>query len=153
LVTQTDHAVGELLAWLDDQGLAGDTIVVYTSDHGEFAGEHGIMEKAPGICSDAVTRIPFIWRWPGRIKAGHVAEEIVETVDFAPTLCALAGLEPLQTADGVVATPLLRGEAGPLHRVGVTEFAWSKSVRRGRYRYVHYPRDMFAAEYPDGFGE
>jgi choline-sulfatase/uncharacterized sulfatase len=152
-VSHVDHAVGELIDWLDAQGLGEETIVVYSSDHGDYACEHGIMEKAPGICSDAITRIPMIWRWPGQFEAGHVADEIVETVDLANTLCRLAGLEPLETADGGDLSPLLRGGRGELHRIGVTEFAWSKSVRRGNYRLVWYPREMFGEEYPDGFGE
>jgi len=153
-VTQVDHAVGEMLTWLEEKGLDEDTIVIYATDHGDYACEHGIMEKAPGICSDAITRIPFIWRWPGRFRAGHVAPEIVETVDLSTTLCALAGLDPLQTSDGKNLSHLLRGESGEVHEIGVTEFAWSKSVRKGSYRYVYYPPGMFPEEYPDGgFGE
>ncbi len=152
-VSHVDHAVGELLDWLKANGLEEDTIVVYSSDHGDYACEHGIMEKAPGICADAITRIPCIWRWPGRFPAGRVAEEIVETVDFVPTICALAGLDPMETTDGKDISHLLTGGRGEVHRVGVTEFAWSKSVRKGQYRLVWYPRDMFPDEYPDGFGE
>ena len=152
-VSHVDHAVGEMLDGLRALGLEEDTIVVYASDHGDYACEHGIMEKAPGICADAITRVPFIWRWPGRFSAGHVAREIVEAVDLANTLCGLSGLAPLETADGQDIGHLLRGEAGEVHRIGVTEFAWSKSVRQGKYRLVYYPPEMFAAEYPDGFGE
>ena len=57
-VSHVDHAVGEFLQFLDDAGLADDTIVVYSSDHGDYAAEFGIMEKAPGICSDATRRDP-----------------------------------------------------------------------------------------------
>jgi choline-sulfatase/uncharacterized sulfatase len=111
------------------------------------------MEKAPGVCSDAITRIPFIWRWQGHFTAAHVAREIVETVDLSATICSLAGLDPLQTSDGRDLTKLLHGQHEIVHRVGVTEFAWSKSIRKDRFRYVHYPVDMFSDEYPDGFGE
>ncbi|MHC4982878.1 MAG: sulfatase family protein [Planctomycetota bacterium] len=152
-VSHVDHAVGELMAFLDEAGLAESTIVIYTSDHGDYACEQGQIEKAPGICSDAITRIPMIWRLPGRFKAACVAEEIVETVDMVPTLCALAGLEGLQTADGKDISHLLRGEGGEVHRVGVTEFAFSKSVRKGKWRLVYYPREFFADECPEGFGE
>ncbi len=152
-VSHVDHAVGELLAHLEESGLEEDTIVVYSSDHGDYACEHGIMEKAPGICSDAITRIPMIWRWPGRLKAGRLAKEIVEAVDMVNTLSALAGLDPLETADGKDISRLLRGETGEVHEIGVTEFAWSKSVRKGRWRLVYYPREFFADEHPDGFGE
>ena len=152
-VSHVDHAVGELLDWLRGNNLDEDTIVLYTSDHGDYACEHGIMEKAPGICSDAITRVPFIWRWAGHLRAGHTAEEIVELVDIANTLCTLAGIDPMETADGKDISHLLQGEDGRVHRIGVTEFPWSRSVRRGKYRYVYYPPDMFPEEYPEGFGE
>ena len=158
-VSQMDHAVGEVVDWLDEHGLADDTIVVYGADHGDYGCEHGVMEKAPGICGDAITRIPFMWRWPGQFKAGHVADEIVETVDVSATLCALTGLDPFETSDGKDLSPLLRGEHVELHRVGVTECPWSKSVRKGKWRYVHYVPEMFPPEKfgdlaPDGpFGE
>lgn len=152
-ISHVDHAVGELLNWLRQSDLDENTIVIYSSDHGDYACEHGILEKAPGICSDAITRIPWIWRWPGKLEAGHEASEIVETVDMVNTLCALTGIDPLETADGKDISHLLHGENGEVHRVGVTEFAWSKSLRRGKYRLVYYPPEMFPEDYPDGFGE
>jgi len=152
-VSHVDHAVGELLDWLRAKGLEEDTIVIYSSDHGDYACEHGIMEKAPGICADAITRIPWLWRWPGHLKRGHVVSAIVETVDFVNTICALAGLDLLETSDGKDLSPLLRGEAAEGHRIGVTEFAFSKSLRRGSHRLVWYPHDYFKDDYPDGFGE
>jgi choline-sulfatase/uncharacterized sulfatase len=152
-ISQVDHSVGQILTFLQESGLAEDTVVIYSADHGEYACEHGIIEKAPGICSDAVTRVPYIWWAPGRFKAGHVAEEIVETVDMSTTLCSLAGIDPMETSDGRDISYLLQGESGEVHSIGVTEFAWSKSVRKERFRYVYYPGEMFAARYPDGFGE
>jgi arylsulfatase A-like enzyme len=152
-VSHVDHAVGELLDWLDSHNMSEDTIVIYSSDHGDYACEHGIMEKAPGICSDAITRIPMIWRWANNFEAGHVAKEIVETVDLANTLCALSGLDGMETVDGKDISHLLSGKSGEVRTIGVTEFSWSKSVRKGNLRLVYYPQDMFADEYPDGFGE
>lgn len=152
-VSQVDHTVGELVQWLDDTGLGEDTIVVYSSDHGDYATEHGAMEKAPGICHDAITRIPYIWRWPGQFKQGHVAKELVESVDVPATLSLLCGLPELETADGRDIRPLLNGEHAPVRDVAVTEFAWSKSLRKGDWRLVWYPKDAFADQYPDGFGQ
>lgn len=153
-VSMVDHAVGQVLEALRQSGLAEDTIVVYTADHGDYACEHGNMEKAPGICSDAITRVPCIWWGPGRLAAGRVADELVEAVDVCGTLAALAGLEAMETSDGREYSHLLTGGRGALREIAVTEFAWSKSVRRGCYRYVYYPREYYAAEgYPDGFGE
>ena len=152
-VSQIDHSVGLMLDFLRESGLAENTVVIYSSDHGDYACEHGVMEKAPGICSDAITRVPHIWWAPGRVRAGHVADEIVESVDLTATLCAVAGLDPLETSDGRDISHLLRGEGGAVHRVGVTEFAWSKSVRKGKWRFVYYPPEMHKDQYPDGFGE
>jgi len=152
-VSQVDHAVGQILEFLRTSGLGENTLVVYSSDHGDYACEHGLMEKAPGICHDAITRIPATAWWPGHVKAGYVANEIVETVDWSNTFCALAGVEPMETSDGRDISRLLTGEHAEVHRVGVTEFAWSKSLRKGKYRLVYYPREMFPKEYPDGFGE
>ncbi len=152
-VSQVDHAVGRMVQALRDSGLAENTIVIYSADHGDYACEHGIMEKAPGICHDAISRIPFIWWAPGRIAAGHAAPEIVESVDVSATVCALAGTKPLATSDGRDLSALLKGGSGEVRRAGVTEFAWGKSLRKGEFRFVFYPRDMFPKEYPDGFGE
>lgn len=152
-ISHVDHAVGELVEWLDANGLGDDTIIVYSSDHGDYAAEHGIMEKAPGIGHDAITRVPSIWRWPGRFKAGHVALELVESVDVAATLPRLCGLPALESADGCELGGLLEGGAGEVRSVAVTEFAWSRSVRKGDWRLVWYPRDMFAEAYPEGFGQ
>ena len=152
-VSQVDAAVGRLLDYLRDNSLDENTIVVYTSDHGDYATEHGIMEKAPGICSDAITRAPLIFRAPGRIQAGVVVHEVVELVDISNTFCALAGIDLMETSDGREFSGLLAGETAEHGRIGVTEFAWSKSLRKGNYRLVHYPRAFFPEEYPDGFGE
>jgi arylsulfatase len=152
-ISHVDHSVGELLDWLEKSGLSENTIVIYSSDHGDYACEHGNMEKAPGICSDAITRVPMIWRWPGKFCSGHVAYEMVEAVDMANTLCSLAGIEEMETADGKNISHLLMGKTGEVRKIGVTEFAWSKSLRKGKYRFVYYPREMFADEYPEGFGE
>lgn len=152
-ISMMDHAVGELMTFLKEQGLDEDTIVVYSADHGDYACEHGVLEKAPGICSDAITRIPMIWKYPKHIKADHICHEIAETVDVSTTLCQLAEVEPLLTSDGQDLSQLLQGKGQAVHNIGVTEFAWSKSIRKGDFRLVYYPPEMFQKEYPQGFGE
>lgn len=152
-ISMVDHSVGLLMEHLKALGLEEDTIVVYSADHGDYACEHGVIEKAPGICSDAITRIPYIWKFPGTVQAEQSQAAIAESVDVVPTLCRLAGLPQLETADGKDITGLLKGGSEVVHEIGVTEFAWSKSVRKGDWRYVYYPREMFATEYPEGFGE
>jgi choline-sulfatase/uncharacterized sulfatase len=152
-ISHVDYAVGELMDFADSHGMAENTIIIYTTDHGDYAAEHGIMEKAPGICHDAITRIPYIWRWPNHFKAGHVASELVETVDLSATLCALCDVPTIETSDGKDISLLLNGGAGEVRDIAVTEFAWSKSVRKGDWRFVYYPSEMFKDEYPYGFGE
>lgn len=152
-ISQCDHAVGQMIDCLDALGVAENTIVIYTSDHGDYACEHGIMEKAPGICSDAITRIPMIWRWPGHIPANRKSDGIIEAIDLSQSICALAELPAMVAADGENMSDLLTGKTDDGKRVGVTEFAWSKSIRKGKYRMVYYPRTMFPDQHPDGFGE
>ena len=108
-VSQVDAAVGRLLDHLRTSDLARDTIVVYTSDHGDYATEHGIMEKAPGICSDAITRVPLIFWAPSRIDAAGTVSETVELVDISNTLCSLAGIDLMETSDGRDITRLAGG--------------------------------------------
>jgi len=143
-VSEVDDLVGQVLDFLDAEGLREDTIVIYCADHGDFAAEHGFPEKAPGISYDAITRVPFVWSWPGRIKEGTVVEELVETVDFLPTLCALLGADPPDTADGLDVSGYLTGNrTGPVREYAVTENPWTKSVRTEDGKLTIYPADFF----------
>jgi len=153
-ISQVDHAVGQTMAFLAERGLLEDTIVIYTADHGDYACEHGVPEKAPGICGDAICRVPSIWHWQGRFKEGHVTDAVIQNVDLAPTLLSLLGLPPMPTVDGEDIRPLLEGRDAPVRAFGVTEHAWSKALLKGNWRLVYYPRRMFADDF-DGkeFGE
>lgn len=143
-VSQMDDVFGRLVQALRDRGLYDNTVIVYSSDHGGYHTIHGMPEKAPGICSDAVCRIPMLWRVPDVTEAGHVSDQLVETVDAAPTLCAVCGIPPMETTDGKDVSALLRGGTDPVRDVAVTENPWSKSMRWGRWRFVHYQREMWA---------
>lgn len=142
-ITHMDHAVGQLLDYLDSTGLAENTIVVYNADHGGYMSQFGIREKAPGICSEAVCRVPFLWRVPGVTKAGTLNGALVENVDLAPTIAALAGLPPMPTADGKDISALLAGGDGAVREIAVTEHPHSKAMRWKNWRFVHYQEDMF----------
>jgi len=145
-ITQVDYALGQLLDHLDRSGLAENTIVIYGSDHGAYSGTYGVPEKAPGICSEAVCRVPYVWRVPGITPAGHVSRQLVENIDLAPTIAALCGLAAMETVDGKDITGLLKGESKPVRSVAVTEHPWSKAVRWEDWRFVHYQREMFGGE-------
>lgn len=99
-----DHRVGEILARLEDDGLADDTVVVYIGDHGDG------LPRAKRWLYDSGLRIPMIVRWPGHLDAGSVDESLVSGVDLAPTLLALAGVAVPDYMQGRV---LLGPDAGP----------------------------------------
>ena len=145
-ITHMDHAVGLLLDYLDEKGLAENTIVVFNADHGGYMAQFGIHEKAPGICSDAVCRVPCLWRVPGVTKGGTVSRALVENVDIAPTIAALAGLRPMPTADGQDITALLRGGGEPVREIAVTEHPHTRAMVWKQWRFVHYPVEMFGED-------
>src|SRR3546814_21151445 len=85
-----DESVGRVLDFRDKEGRADNTIVVYTSDNGEFLGEHGFYDKRQML--EPSIRVPMLLRWPDRIRAGQVNDEdMVLNIDVAPTLLDLAG--------------------------------------------------------------
>lgn len=151
-IAQVDYSIGLVMQYLEKNKLLENTIVVYSTDHGEFACEHGMMEKQPGICSDAVTRIPMIWHWKNHFNAGSKVSEIVQTIDYSKTICALTGVKDMITSDGKDISDLLYGKIHPINKIGLTESAWTKSVRKGKYRFVNYVKELFE-EYPEGFYE
>lgn len=89
-IQSIDDSVGRLLDWLDAQGLADDTIVIYTSDQGFFLGEHGWFDKR--FMYEESFRMPFLIRYPRAIAAGSVCRDLVCNVDFAPSFLDYAGL-------------------------------------------------------------
>lgn len=142
-ITQIDDVFGILIQELKNRQLYDNTIIIYHSDHGCYHGIHGIVEKAPGICSDAVCRVPMIWRVPGLTQSDSISEQLVELVDVADTLTAICDLPAMTTTDGRSLKGLLAGTNEPVREVAVTENPWSKSIRFGDWRLVHYQPQMF----------
>jgi uncharacterized sulfatase len=95
-----DKYIGEILNNLERLGLADNTIVVFTTDHGHFFGQHGLIAKGPFHYEDMI-RLPFICRWPGHIPEGKVSEALQSLVDLPPTLMSLAGVEVPRYMTGV----------------------------------------------------
>lgn len=145
-VTQIDDVFGQLLDYLEEKNLLENTIVVYGSDHGCYHGLQGIAEKAPGICSENVCRVPMIWYVPDSEASGKVSPLLVENVDITPTLTSLCRLPELESADGCDLSPLLYGDDNPLRTLAATENVWSKSIRWEHWRFVHYQRGMFQGD-------
>lgn len=111
-VAALDRELGRLLAALDARGLADNTIVVYTSDHGDMLWSHGSqMKQQPW---DESVHIPFALRWPGHIPAGSLRDGCLSLVDLAPTLLTLLGVEPPAAMQGGELSPAMLGDApGP----------------------------------------
>lgn len=140
MISELDHHVGRLMDYLNQSGQKDNTIVVFTSDHGEWLGEHLAYGKGyPG--HDPVSRVPFVIRWPEGIRRpGAVVSDIVEAVDVVPTLLDCAGIQIPSYLQGESLYPALVGEA----RVGKgtalmeetkRDRSW-KSLRGERYRYI-----------------
>jgi arylsulfatase len=108
MVTLVDDEVGRILDALEAEGLADDTVVVFTSDHGEMLGDHQLMLKGP-FHYDCAVRVPLIVRWPGRFAPARRAE-LVQWVDLGPTFLDLAGLAPSPRHQGASLRGLLTGE-------------------------------------------
>ncbi len=94
VVALIDHQVGRLLDRLDALGVAEETLVVYTSDHGDLCGGHGMIDKHY-VMYDDVMRVPLLLRWPGRLPAGRTVDTLLTAaLDLAATFCVAAGVEP-----------------------------------------------------------
>ncbi len=100
MISLMDKYIGQILRQLDALGLAEETVVVFTSDHGHFFGQHGLIAKGAFHYEDLI-RVPLIVRCPGRVPAGRQSDALQSLVDFAPTCLTLAGIEVPRTMTGV----------------------------------------------------
>jgi arylsulfatase A-like enzyme len=125
-IKAVDDSVGRILKYLDDEGLANDTIVVYASDQGFYLGEHGWFDKR-WIFEESL-RTPLLVRWPGVTKPGSSTTRLVSNVDFAETFLEAAALPIPGDMQGRSLVPLLKGQDPP---------DWRKSFY---YEYYEYPQ-------------
>ncbi len=98
LCESLDHQMGRIMSFLDEAGLVDNTLVIFTSDHGELAGSHGMYRK--GQPQDESLHVPLIMRLPGRIPAGSEPRTLISSVDLMPTLLALCGMPEQETCAG-----------------------------------------------------
>lgn len=124
-IKAVDESVGRLLRFLDESGLAGNTIVVYSSDQGFYLGEHGWFDKR-WIFEESL-RTPLLIRWPAVAAPGSVNRDLVSNLDFAGTLLEAAGVPVPGDMHGRSLVPLLKGH---------TPADWRKSFY---YHYYEYP--------------
>lgn len=119
-ISYTDWLLGELLEAIERTGHVNDTAVFLFSDHGDWAGDYGLVEKWPSAMDDVLTHIPLVVRLPGG-NQGQVAKEIVELYDVMATSLELAGTEANHTHFARSLMPQLRGEAGDPGRAAFSE--------------------------------
>ena len=124
-VKAVDESVGRVLKYLEDEGLAENTLVIYTADQGFYLGEHGWFDKR-WIFEESL-RTPLLARWPAVIKPGQTSEALVSNLDFAETFLDIAGLPVPDEMQGRSLLPLFEGEAPA---------DWRKSFY---YEYYEYP--------------
>ncbi|MDA0875585.1 MAG: sulfatase [Bacteroidetes bacterium] len=113
-VQSVDDNIGRVLDYLDETGLAENTIVVYASDQGWYLGEHGWYDKR--WMYEPSLKTPFIVKWPGGVTPGQVNETLVSNVDFAPTFLEIAGAEVPAHMQGKSLVPVLKGGTDPSFR-------------------------------------
>ena len=148
LVTFVDRLIGDVLDALEAAGLAEDTLVVYTADHGELLGEHDLWWKC--CFYEHAVRVPLLLRWPGRLPAGERRAQVCSLVDLVPTLLTYANLpaggpgDPAGPLDGDplvdVLTPTAAGSAAAWKDEAMSEYHAHASahpmrmLRRGRFK-------------------
>jgi arylsulfatase A-like enzyme len=170
MIASIDESVGRVLAKLDELKLAGDTLVIFASDNGGVGGyvreglkkAGDVTDNAPlrggkGMLYEGGVRVPYLFRWPGRIKPGQVCDEPINSVDLYPTLLELTGAQPPANypLDGVSYLGLLTGEKQTLGRealywhfpgyLGAGKGSWrttpAGSVRAGDWKLLEFFED------------
>jgi choline-sulfatase len=135
-ITLVDRNMGRVLAALEQLGLAENTIVSYTADHGDMQYEHKLFGK--GVMYDGASRVPLMLRWPGHVPAKAVRHELVEHVDFYPTLCELAGVPVPGSVQGRSLVPLLQDRSVTWPNLVFSELGEMVMVRNERHKCVFY---------------
>lgn len=124
-IASVDEGVGEVLDYLDEKGLAENTLIVYTSDQGFYLGEHGWFDKR--FIYDESFKTPLLAKWPGVIKPGTSSDQMVQNLDFAQTLLAAAEVDAPSDMQGESLVPLFEGN----------DASWNRDAVY--YHYYEYP--------------
>ena len=136
MISEVDHHVGRILSTLDELSLGEETIVVFTSDHGDWLGNH--LKHGKGYpAPDVVSRVPLLIRWPRLAASGRTVHGLVEALDIVPTLCDLMGMQVPPHLQGQSLASVLHGRADSTkRRSALTEQQGWKAIRTDRYRYL-----------------
>ena len=147
VVQEIDWSVGEVLRTIQRLNLDSQTLVIFTSDngpwlsYGDHAGSTGGLREGKGTAWEGGVRVPFVARWPGRIRAGRSSRAPVMTIDLFPTIARLAGASlPAHAIDGKDIWPILRGDAGARSPHDALYFYYNtnelQAVRSGKWKLV-----------------
>ncbi len=148
MLLAVDDSLGRILAALERKGILNDTMVVFTSDHGYFYGEHGLNEERR-LAYEETIRVPLVIRYPPLATAGSTPPEMALGLDLAPTLLEAAGLQPGAGIQGRSLVPVLRNEAREWRTSFLIEYFTDTvfprirnmgyvAARTSRYRYIRY---------------
>ncbi|MFP6893125.1 MAG: sulfatase/phosphatase domain-containing protein, partial [Opitutales bacterium] len=145
-IKSLDESVGTMLDYLDEAGLADDTVVIYASDQGFFLGEHGWFDKR--FMYEESLKTPLLVRWPGVAKPGTVNKQMVSNLDFAQTFLDLAGLDQPSDMQGKSLKPLFEGKEPKDWRDSIYYHYYCfpeyhavrrhDGVRNSRYKLMHF---------------
>jgi len=141
MVQRMDFQIGRVLQALEDAGIESDTIVVFTSDNGgeRFSDTWPFTGKKTELLEGGL-RIPAVIRWPARIRARSVSEQVTIHMDWVPTLLAAAGVaaDPAFPSDGIDLIPVLTGDATPASRTLFWRYKYmgQEAVRDGDWKYL-----------------
>lgn len=160
MVTLIDDEVQRILATLEKLGLHDNTLVIFTSDHGEMLGDHHLMLKGP-MMYDGAVRVPLILRWPGHLPAGERRSDLVQWIDLNPTMTEAAGIPAMPHNQGQSLFPLARADDHARARGwALCEYRNSghpydppvhtTMLRRGQYKLVVYHGDPASSRPRDG---
>jgi choline-sulfatase len=139
-ISLVDHWIGRIIEACRQRGFWDDMLVVFWSDHGEMAGDHGRLYK--NCFYESAIRVPLILRWPARVPAGRVSDALVQQIDVMPTLLEAVGAPPSKRCEGLSLWPLLDGAAAGVRDAVLSEHdnhEWQDRnymVRTARYKYA-----------------
>lgn len=131
MITLIDDNIGRILKAMEEKGIEKNTLIMFTNDHGELLGDHGLLFKGP-FHYDAVIKAPMLVKWPEVIPKGSRYSQVTEHVDIMPTLLEYAGIRPPYGVQGSSMAPVLRGDKGAGRSYAMTEFNcydWGLSVK------------------------
>ncbi len=156
LVYRTDAMIGQILQALRENGLDENTLIIYTSDHGDMQGEHGLFWKH--VFYEESVRVPLIVSWPGSISGGQRCERVVSAVDVAATMLDAMDAPALPNSVGQSFLPQIDGRRDAPNwenaafseyctdKFGPPEGAFQRMIRRDEWKYIYYhgyPSQLF----------